>query len=70
MDIDGRKVDKTPDYIRLPWYTNDGKSLNWSPCKMRKGTPNEIFHAEFQELVNEKYNDHTTDNGGETSDIY
>jgi hypothetical protein len=29
-------------------------------CKMRKGTPNEIFRAEFQELVNEKYNDHTT----------
>jgi hypothetical protein len=27
--------------------------------KMRKGTPNKIFHAEFQELVNEKYNDHT-----------
>jgi hypothetical protein len=24
---------------------------------MRKGTPNEIFRAEFQELVNEKYND-------------
>jgi hypothetical protein len=26
---------------------------------MRKGAPNEIFRAEFQELVNEKYNDHT-----------
>jgi hypothetical protein len=25
---------------------------------MRKGTPNEIFRAEFQELANEKYNDH------------
>jgi hypothetical protein len=21
MDIDGRKVEKTPDYIRTPWYT-------------------------------------------------
>jgi hypothetical protein len=59
MGIDGRKVDKTPDYIRLPWYTDDGKILDWSLCKMRKGTPNEIFRAEFQELVNEKYNDHT-----------
>jgi flagellar motor protein MotB len=26
---------------------------------MGKGIPNEIFRAEFQELVNEKYNDHT-----------
>jgi hypothetical protein len=26
---------------------------------MRKGIPNETFHAKFQELVNEKYNDHT-----------
>jgi hypothetical protein len=26
---------------------------------MRKRTPNEIFRAEFQELENEKYNDHT-----------
>jgi hypothetical protein len=43
MDIDGRKVEKTPDYMRPPWYTDDGKSLDWSLCKMRKGTPNEIF---------------------------
>jgi hypothetical protein len=50
---------KTPDYIRPPWYTDDGKSMDWSFCKMRKGTPNQIFRAEFQELVNEKYNDHT-----------
>jgi hypothetical protein len=40
------------------WY-EDGKSMDWSFCKMRKGTPNEIFRAEFQELVKEKYNDHT-----------
>jgi ribonuclease HI len=33
--------------------------MDWSLCKMRKGTPNEIFRAEFQELINEKYNDHT-----------
>jgi disulfide oxidoreductase YuzD len=59
MDIDGRKAEKTPDYIRPPSYTDDGKSMDWSLCKMRKGTPNEIFRAEFQELVNEKYNDHT-----------
>jgi hypothetical protein len=26
---------------------------------MRKEIPNEIFRAEFQELVNEKYNYHT-----------
>jgi hypothetical protein len=26
---------------------------------MRKGTPNEILRAEFQQLVKEKYNDHT-----------
>jgi hypothetical protein len=39
-------VEKTSDYIRTPW----------SLYKIRKGTPNEIFHAEFQELVNEKYN--------------
>jgi hypothetical protein len=26
---------------------------------MRKGTPNEIFRAELQKLVNEKNNDHT-----------
>jgi hypothetical protein len=25
---------------------------------MRKGTPNEIFRSEFQELVSEKYNDY------------
>jgi PHD/YefM family antitoxin component YafN of YafNO toxin-antitoxin module len=30
-----------------------------SLCKMRKGTPNEIFRAEFQELVNQKYNKHS-----------
>jgi hypothetical protein len=34
-------------------------SLDFSLCKMRKGAQNEIFRAEFQELVNEKYNDHT-----------
>jgi hypothetical protein len=53
MNIDGRKVVKTPDYIRTPWYIDDGKSMDWSLCKMRKGTPNEIL------LVNEKYNVHT-----------
>jgi hypothetical protein len=41
MDIDGRKVKKTSDYIR----TDDGKSMDWCFCKMRKVTPNEIFHA-------------------------
>jgi hypothetical protein len=29
-DIDGRKLEKTPDHIRLPWYTDDGKSMDWS----------------------------------------
>jgi hypothetical protein len=59
MDIDGRrKVEKTPDYIRSPWYTDDGKSMDCL-CEMRKGTPNEIFRAKFQELLNEKFNDHT-----------
>jgi hypothetical protein len=59
MDIDGRKVEKTSDHIRTPWYTDVGRSMDWSLCKMRKGTPNEIFSAEFQKLANEKYNDHT-----------
>jgi hypothetical protein len=27
--------------------------MDWSLCKMRKGTPNGIFRAEFQELANE-----------------
>jgi hypothetical protein len=27
-DIDGRKVEKTTDYIRTPWYTDDGKSMD------------------------------------------
>jgi hypothetical protein len=38
----------------------------WEKYGLRKGTPNEIFRAEFQELVNEKYNEHTriyTDDG-------
>jgi hypothetical protein len=56
MNIDGRKVEQTPNYLRPPWYTDHGKSMDWSLCKMRKGTPNEIFRVEFQELVNE----HTT----------
>jgi hypothetical protein len=30
MDIDRRKVEKTPDYIRTPWYTDDGKSFNFN----------------------------------------
>jgi hypothetical protein len=60
MDIDGRKMEKTSDFIRTPWYTDDGKSTDWSLCKMRKGTPNEIFRTEFQELVNKNYNDHTS----------
>jgi hypothetical protein len=51
LDIDGRKVEKTLDYIRPPWYTDDGKRMDWSLCKIKKGTPNEIFRAEFQELV-------------------
>jgi hypothetical protein len=59
LDIDGRKVAKTQDYIRPPWYTDDGKSMDWSICKMSEGTPNKICRAGFQELVNEKYNDHT-----------
>jgi hypothetical protein len=45
MVEDGRKVENTPDYIR--------------PTMGTMGTLNEIFRAEFQELVNEKYNDHT-----------
>jgi hypothetical protein len=27
--------------------------MDWSLCQMRKGTPNDIFHAKFQELVKE-----------------
>jgi hypothetical protein len=53
MDIDERNVEKTPDYIGPPWYTDDRKNMNYPICKMKKGTPNEIFYAEFQELVNE-----------------
>jgi hypothetical protein len=37
---------------------NERKSMDWSFCKMRKRTPNEIFHIEFQELVNKNFNDH------------
>jgi hypothetical protein len=44
---DGRKMEKTPDYIKPPWYTDDGRHVDWSLCKMRKGTPNKIFRAEF-----------------------
>jgi hypothetical protein len=47
------------DYIRPPWYTDDGKSMDWSFCKMRKGSPNQEFRAEFQKKINEKYNDQT-----------
>jgi hypothetical protein len=56
----GHQRKKSPDYIGTPCYTEDGKTMDWSLCKMRKGTPNKIFRAEFQELVNEKYNDHIT----------
>jgi ribonuclease HI len=42
MDIDRRKVEKTPDYIRTPWYKDDRKSMDWSLCKMKKGTQKEI----------------------------
>jgi hypothetical protein len=45
MDIDERKVEKTPDYIRPPWYTDDGKNLDWSLCKMGKGTPNQTKYS-------------------------
>jgi hypothetical protein len=41
----GHRWKKTPDYIRTPWYTDDGKSMDWSLCKMRKGTPIKIFRA-------------------------
>jgi hypothetical protein len=47
MDRDGRKMKETPGYIRTLWYTDDGKSMDWALCKMRKGTPNKIFRAEF-----------------------
>jgi ribonuclease HI len=57
--IDERNVEKTPDYIRPPWYTDDRKNMNYSLCKMKKGTPNELFYAKFQELVIEIYNNHT-----------
>jgi hypothetical protein len=59
MNIDGRKVEKSPDYIRPPWYTDDGKSMDWAIYKMKNGTSDKIFRSEFHELVNEKYNDHT-----------
>jgi hypothetical protein len=35
MNIDERKVEKTPDYIRTPWYTDNGKSMDWFLCKMK-----------------------------------
>jgi hypothetical protein len=47
MDIDGRKLEKTPDHIKTPWYTDDKKNMDWSLCKMNKGTPNEIFCTKF-----------------------
>jgi hypothetical protein len=34
MDIDGRKVEKTPAYIRTPFYNDDEQSMDWSLCKM------------------------------------
>jgi hypothetical protein len=49
------KWNKTGENSRL-YKTDDGNSMDWPLCKMRKGTPNEIFRAEFQELVNGKYN--------------
>jgi hypothetical protein len=47
MDIDGRKLEKTPDHIKTPLYTDDGKNMDWSLCNMSKGTPNEIFCTKF-----------------------
>jgi hypothetical protein len=74
MGIDGRKMDKTPDYIRTPSYTEDGKSLDSSLCKMRKGTPNKIFHTIIimQRGVRSHHrrNAEASDNGGQRNDIY
>jgi hypothetical protein len=51
MDIDGRKVEKTPDYKRTQWYTDDGRSMDWALCKMRKGTqrPHKDLHRRVKE---------------------
>jgi hypothetical protein len=55
----GHRWKKSGENSRLYKNTMVHKSMDWSICKRRKGTPNEIFRAEFQELVNEKFNDHT-----------
>jgi hypothetical protein len=36
MDIDGRKMEKTPGYIKRPRTPTMGKVLDWSLCKIKK----------------------------------
>jgi hypothetical protein len=57
LQIDTRKIERSPQYCRPPWtWTNiDHNRFDYELCAIRRGASNERFQAETFRILNEKY---------------
>jgi hypothetical protein len=55
LQIDTRKIKRSPQYFKLPWTNIDHNRFDYKLCAIRRGASNERFLAETFPILNEKY---------------
>jgi hypothetical protein len=59
LQIDTRKIERSPQYCRLPWTNIDHNRFDYELCAIRRGAINERYQAKTFRILNEKYEHHS-----------
>jgi hypothetical protein len=58
LQIDTRKIERSPQYSRPPWTNIDHNTFDYELCAIRRGASIERLQAETFRILNEKYEQH------------
>jgi hypothetical protein len=58
LQIDVRRIETTPFYLRPPWRKNRYEQIDQSICTIPKGSRSISFRAERAKILEEKYKKH------------
>jgi hypothetical protein len=59
LQIDIRKIERSPQYFRPPWMNINHNRFDYELCGIRRGASNERYQAETFRIINEKYENHS-----------
>jgi hypothetical protein len=59
LQIDPRRIEKTPQYIRPPWINITNQQYDFELCKIERGASNERFRKETARILEDRYKHHT-----------